>query len=357
MKKKIWILLLLWGGLTAAAWFGPQAATSEAERRHLAQRPKLEMQTLLSGKYMSDFEDYSLDQFPMRDPFREVKALIHYYVLRQKDNNGIYLAQGFAAQQLYPMKEQLVDRAIERLQYLHDKCLADSKVVMAIVPDKGYYLAKDSGQPSLDYETFFSRFREALPWAEQVDLTDSLSASDYYRTDTHWRQEKLIPAAQVLCRALGVSEPEKGNYRQTALSRPFYGVYYGQAALPMEPERLYLMESDLLSQCSVYDYESGRILPIYDRSREEGKDLYEVYLSGPRSLLTVTNPNGKADRELLIFRDSFASSIAPLLLEDYSKVTLIDIRYIQIDVLERFVDFHGQDALLLLSTLVLNNGY
>ena len=58
---------------------------------------------------------------------------------------------------------------------------------------------------------------------------------------------------------------------------------------------------------------------------------------------------------MIVFRDSFASAMVPLLLQDYAKVTLIDIRYIQIDILERFVTFNGQDVLFLYSTLVLNN--
>ena len=44
-----------------------------------------------------------------------------------------------------------------------------------------------------------------------------------------------------------------------------------------------------------------------------------------------------------------------LTIQDYAKVTLVDIRYIQIDVLERFLEFKGQDVLFLYSTLVLNN--
>ena len=83
--------------------------------------------------------------------------------------------------------------------------------------------------------------------------------------------------------------------------------------------------------------------------------MYEVFLSGSRSLLTIENPNASTDRELIIFRDSFGSSIAPLLVKDYAKVTLVDIRYIQIDVLDRFLTFEGQDVLFLYSTLVLNN--
>ena len=69
----------------------------------------------------------------------------------------------------------------------------------------------------------------------------------------------------------------------------------------------------------------------------------------------MKNPNASTDRELIIFRDSFGSAIAPLLVQDYAAVTLVDIRYIQIDVLDRFLDFHGQDVLMLYSVPVLNN--
>ena len=79
------------------------------------------------------------------------------------------------------------------------------------------------------------------------------------------------------------------------------------------------------------------------------------FLSGSRSLLTIQNPNGVAGKELIVFRDSFGSSLIPLLLQNYETVTVVDIRYVQIDLLDRFVDFHGQDVLFLYSTLVLNN--
>jgi hypothetical protein len=47
--------------------------------------------------------------------------------------------------------------------------------------------------------------------------------------------------------------------------------------------------------------------------------------------------------------------MVPLLVQGYKTVTVIDIRYISGAMLDRFVDFHGQDVLFLYSTLVLNN--
>ncbi len=349
------VIVLLWTALTLFSWFAPAKAMSDSERRPLAQMPEISGTSLLNGSFMTEFEDYALDQFPLRDSFRTIKSLFHYYILGQKDNNGIYLSHGYAAKQEYPLKESAIHHAVERFNHLYNKYLTDSNIFMAIVPDKGYYLAEDSGNLSLDYEKMFSMFAEGMPWAAQIDLTKVLSLQDYYRTDTHWRQENLIPAAGVIAEALGMPAPKAEDFVIAQPDSPFYGVYYGQAALPMEPDTISLLKNDMLDRCTVYDFESGKTLGIYDESKLTGKDPYEVFLSGPKSLMTIENPNAKTDRELIIFRDSFGSAIAPLLVSDYAKVTLVDIRYIQIDVLDRFLAFNGQDVLFLYSTLVLNN--
>ena len=362
MQKKIRTvgviaIVAVWAVLAAFSWFGPRTEISEAERRPLAQMPEIKAETLLNGKFMSQFEDFALDQFPLRDTFRQIKSLFHYYVLGQKDNNDIYIADGYAVKQEYPYHPDSVEHALDRFQYLYEKYLADSgsRILMTVVPDKGYYLGQATGHLTMDYGAMFAALEDGMPWAEFVDITDALAAEDYYRTDTHWRQERLLEAAAKLAAALGVTAPVTEDYTVTALERPFYGVYYGQAALPMEPETIYLMESQLLRDCTVLDWETGKYNAVYDRNKMDSKDLYEVFLSGPRSLLTIENPNASTDRELIVFRDSFGSSMVPLLVQDYARVTLVDIRYIQIDVLDRFLEFRGQDVLFLYSTLVLNN--
>jgi len=82
------VLVVIWAALTAFAWFKPADAYSETERSELDQFPELTVETVLSGDFMQKFEDYTLDQFPLRDRFREMKALFHYYAMQQMDNNG-----------------------------------------------------------------------------------------------------------------------------------------------------------------------------------------------------------------------------------------------------------------------------
>ena len=79
-------------------------------------------------------------------------------------------------------------------------------------------------------------------------------------------------------------------------------------------------------------------------------------MCSPAAIVTLESPGAKTGRELILFRDSFGSSLAPLFLEGYSKVTLIDLRYVASSLLEQFVDFADQDVLFLYSTSLLNSG-
>lgn len=356
MKKYQTILVVvLWGILTLCVWFSPAKQISQAERRPLAQMPQFSAKTLFNGQFREKFESYTLDQFPLRDRFRTVKSLFHTGVLRQKDHNGIYITGGVAAKQEYPLNTESVNHAIQKFNRIHEKYLTDSRCFFGIVPDKGYYLAEASGHLAMDYDALYAQVQNGMPWATLVDLRPALTGEDYYRTDTHWRQEALIPAAGLLSEALGTTPPKAEDFRKTPVEKPFYGVYYGQAALPMEPDIMYLMESDVLSECTVFNYETNSYSGVYDRTKLDSRDLYDIYLSGARALLTIENPSADTQRELLVFRDSFGSAMVPLLAANYAKVTLVDIRYVQSELLDKYVDFHGQDVLFLYSTLVLNN--
>ncbi len=361
MTKKIrvcgaFVLAAIWLAVTVFAWFAPQKDISVAERRPLEQMPDITPDAILNGDFMSDFESYTLDQFPMRDSFRTLKSLVHRSVMQQLDNNGIYIANGYAAEMEYPLDENSVDRALKQFQYIYSQYLdgTGSKIYASVVPDKGYYLADRYGYLSMDYEKMFTQIREGMPFASYVDITDCLTLEDYYRTDTHWRQEQILTVANKLAQAMDVRVPTLESFTKTPIDRPFYGVYYGQAALPMDPDRMYILESDVLSQCRVYNFEKNTYTNVYDLDKLTGYDPYDVYLSGAQSLLRIENPNAATSRELIVFRDSFSSSLIPLLVQDYATVTLVDIRYVKAPLLGRFLEFNGQDVLFLYSALVLN---
>ena len=223
----------------------------------------------------------------------------------------------------------------------------------SIIPDKNLFLAERNGYPAIDYELLINRMKSKTYFMTYIGITEELSLQDYYRTDTHWRQERILPVAEKLAAQMGTELT--GDYVVKTLEQPFYGVYYGQAALPISPDELCYLTNETLEKCVVYDYQNEKTGIVYDWEKAYGSDSYEMFLSGPLPLLTIENPNADTDRELILFRDSFGSSIAPLLVSGYAKITLVDIRYLHPDLLERYVEFDGQDVLFLYSTLVLNH--
>ncbi len=345
--------LLLAGGFLLCV-FLPEKKYSDSERRFLATMPSFTADAVWSGRFMSDFESYAVDAFPARDAFRRGKALTAAHVFARQDNNGIYTADGFLCAVEYPLDEDSFMRAIERLRYVCDKYLTEeNRIFMSLIPDKNCFLAKESGHLSLDYDEVEEQVAKMADFAEYIPISDLLGKEDYYKTDTHWRQENITDVADRLAQAMGTEL--LAEYEFSVAKEDFYGVYYGQAALPHEPDRLCYLTGDAIDQAIVYDWQNGRKIPVYDMEKADGRDPYEMFLSGSLSLITMENPHATGDKKLVLFRDSFGSSIAPLLISGYSQITLVDIRYIHPDSLGQFIDFTGCDVLFLYSTLVWNH--
>ncbi len=342
-------------GLSVSFLLKPPTEFSDSERRALLQFPALSVNSVLSGKFMSDFESYTLDQFPLRDGFRTVKALVSKHIFNQQDNNGIYVHNGYAAAMEYPLNSDSITNAANKFNFIKQKYLNETNsIYLSLIPDKNFFLAKESGRLSLDYEKLVKQLCEEMQDEKYIDIFPLLSIDDYYKTDTHWKQENIVDVAEKLLDEME-TQADFSSLTENTLDVPFYGVYYGQSALPLDAEEIKYFTSDMIDSFEVYDHQNGNPMKVYDMEKAQGKDPYEMFLSGSLSLITNNNPKALNDKNLVVFRDSFGSSIAPLLAMGYSKVTVVDIRYIQSSVLDRFVDFKNSDVLFLYSTLVLNN--
>lgn len=338
----------------------PDSEFSESERRALAKMPEVSVQNIFGetsgGSFMTEFEEYAADQFPLRESFRRLNSVFNLYCLGRTEINDIYFHNGYAAKLEHVLNESSLDWAMGRFEDIAKRYFDGRRAYIAVIPDKGYYLAKTENCPSLDYERLFERVREGTKaYAEYIDITEFLDKDDYYRTDTHWRQEKILPVAEHIAARMGAEFC--GEYRVNTLEKPFYGVYYGQLALSVEPDLLYYLTSDVLDLAAVRCLDGGEPeeFPVYDTEKALGRDAYEIFLSGSKALITLENTLADNNRELVIFRDSFASSLAPLLAGGYAKITLVDIRYISPAFVGKFVDFDNADVLFLYSVQVLNN--
>lgn len=351
------IFALLFGIFSVMCILKPPGEFSESERRPLSEKPVFSIGSVLSGEYMTEFEKYATDQVPMREQLKTIKAHFVLNILNKKDNNGMILHDGHVSKLDTTLNSDMINHAAERFEYIYNTYLKDKdmNVFLSIVPDKNYYLAADDVYPTLDYNLLFETMKEKLPYMSYIDITHLLNEDDYYKTDTHWKMESITHVAELLAEKMGTDA--KSEYTINTLDNPFYGVYAMQSSLILPPDEIKYLTNETLEDCIVTYYDTGVGVEgdMYNMEKAHGKDPYEMFLSGSTPLCVIENKNAKTDKELILFRDSFGSSIAPLLVEGYSKITVVDIRYVQSAYLGNFIDFENQDVLFLYSTMLLNN--
>ena len=323
---------------------------STSERRKLAQFPEIKFSEILNGNVIEDWEKYVEDQFVERDFFRTIKSFWSINVFGQKDNNKLFEKDGAIYKMEYPLKENNVQKSAQKIKDVYDTYLQNMNVYCSIIPDKNYYLENDD-HLKIDCNKVQKIVAEKLQGVQYIDITQGLKLEDYYKTDLHWKQENLGEAVDIIQTNMGLETKENIEY-EIQNKGDFYGTYYGQLGVEVPPDELKILTNKTIENCTTYNVETKKSAPIYTETNSA--DRYDIFVSGATPLISIENPNAENNKELLLFRDSFGSSLAPLLVENYSKITLIDIRYMSSKLLGEFIEFKDQDVLFLYSTVVLN---
>jgi len=322
---------------------------SKSERRKLQDSPKITLSNILNGKVMEDFDEYTTDQFILRDAFRNIKSNVNYNILRRLDNNGIYIEDDYIFKSEYPINKKSIVNFMNKINYIQSLLAPNNNTYISIIPDKNYYV-KDNKYLNIDYDYLYNEIRKIN--SNYIELRDILELNDYYKTDTHWKQENLCKVVNRLGEYLNFNT--ECNYNKKTYDK-FYGVYLGQSALNIKPEKLTYLLNDIILDSEVYYLENNKNNKVYIEENLNNLDSYDIFLDGASSYIEIKNPKNNTNKELVIFRDSFGSSLSPLLIEFYSKITLIDIRYINSTEYLKLINFTNQDILFLYSTLIINN--
>lgn len=329
--------------------FSKDQEISISERRKLAQFPEITFSKILNGNVITQWEKYVEDQFVQRDLFKKIKAFWSMKIFAQKDNNKLFEKDNAIYKMEYPLNKNNIQKSAQKIHQVYEKYLEGMNVYYSIIPDKNYYLENDD-HLKIDFDKLQEICQNEMTDFKYIDLREGLKLEDYYRTDLHWKQENLKDVVKIIQNNMGL-ETTDINYDMQNKGK-FYGTYYGQLAVNVLPDDLNILTNETIENCNTYNYEKKASGQIYTETNSA--DKYDIFVSGATSLVSIENPNAKSDKELLLFRDSFGSSLAPLLVENYKKITLIDLRYISSTLLANYIEFKDQDVLFMYSTTVLN---
>ncbi|MCL2200544.1 MAG: DHHW family protein [Oscillospiraceae bacterium] len=324
-----------------------------SERRIRETRPRFNFETVVSGDFMSDFESYAADRFPFREGFRVLQAATVFGAFLQTDNDGIYFdSHGIGSFQA--LDEESVMLLADKIKAVSES-LESQNIFYAFIPDKSIFANRV--MPGFDYSLAERILTQRLDsdGFTFIPLVSALEADSFYRTDLHWCQLNISGVLYALGNAMGFEVSLEQFTKRYA--GQFRGGYAGQFALPVQSESLYFLYSPHIRafymNVGLREFEEG---PVYDLQMFHGIDPYDIFLRGAQPLILLKNENAQTDRSLYVFRDSFGSSLAPILASVYSRVTLIDFRFIDLRTLNMLVDFEDDaDVLFLYSSGIMNN--
>ena len=324
---------------------------SVAERRKLATMPELTTKSLFDGTYFKKFDSYVTDQFVERDAFRKIKIDIE--LSTKGEYNNLYLYDDYIIEEIFPLNSNSINNLTNTINYIKDTYLNNnSNIYYTIIPDKNYFV--NNGNLKLDYNKLQDMMKNNLSNINYINIFDKLTLDNYYKTDTHWKEEDLFNVANTIANQMNF-DITNNNVVNTITT--FKGSYAGRLSVTKDIDTIKTISNPSTLNSSVYNYETKKYTDIYDYTKINSLDKYDIYLSGAVPIIDITNNNTSSDKELIVFRDSYGSSLIPLLIEGYKKITVIDIRYISSKILNKYIDFNDQDVLFMYSILTINNSF
>lgn len=328
----------------------PDKGFSERENRYLSAAPKFTFKALFNGDFTEKFESYTTDQFPLRDAWITLKARCER-LFGKKENNGVfygsdgYLLEAFHA----PSDAELAER-VGYVNALADR--TDVPVYFGLIPGSVEIEAAHL-PPNAPTDSQRDVIDKAYAASEVtcIDLYSALNAhkDDYifYRTDHHWTSLGAYWGYAALCKAWSLPCRALADYEPETVSESFYGTTYSSSGFSwVAPDSMdiYVADDDAIS---VVNYSTGTAETgvLYDREALEHKDKYALFLGGNTPRVDIKS--GHEGEKLLILRDSFADSLLPFLLDDFSEITLLDMRYWKTSVAQLIAQ-EGYDRVLVL---------
>lgn len=336
---------------------------SENENRYLARFPKLSFSTYEDKSFMNGFDSWISDRFIGREQWINVKNKTEA-AIGKTEISGVFTRNDRMMQVWKSYDEDLVAKNINAINNFADRH-SDLPMYFMLVPTSQEIYADTlppNAQP-LSQRTFIRDVYAELPACNTVDAYSLLSQNRdnyiYYRTDHHWTSLGAYLGYQALAEKLGYMSIPENRFNIEHASNSFRGTLYSKtldSSVTPDIIDFYTLSSGSPSLTLSVMNDDGVTYKDYDslyfREYLDKKDKYSSLLGSNTPLLTITTDlEEQNERSLLIFKDSYAHALIPFLTNHYSKITVLDMRYINTDI-QQFVSLEEYDQVLFLYNVI-----
>lgn len=318
------------GGMLLCIIILPKEQISVNEKRTLASLPNLSLNSVLKGKFEKDTEKYLTDHFPWRNTFTGINAYTALYTGRN-GLNGIYKGKdGYLLSLPVKADYEQLEANVKAMMDFTEKTQIPSTLM--IVPSAGYIMSDKLPKNHMEYKD-----KEIIDKAHKmseavIGYTDIekcfMKIKDecnlYYKTDHHWTSDGAYNAYVEYCKDIGFEpmwEFDVSTYDG------FYGTAYSKSALWNEgADTLEIWNYPYSAEVRIEDeeYVSEQFFYLHHL---ENMDKYPVFLDGNHAIERIVNKGNPDGGKLLVIKDSFAHCFVPFLVNHYSEIDMVDLRY------------------------------
>jgi hypothetical protein len=355
---------------------------SESEKRNLAEFPKFTIQSFFSGSFLSDIGTWYSDTYPGRESlislntnFKEFYGFssdleIHGEVVdgdeipeefseTETQNNvpeettreslvvenldtqslGAVFVAGNVGYEYYNFSQNLANDYISIMNNFADK-LTNAKMYNMIVPTSigitlpdNYIDTINSSNQEKSINYMLSGFDTNV---NAVPVFDTLMSHRkeyiYFNTDHHWTALGAYYAYEEYCEKSGKTPHPLNQFSQVEYDG-FLGSFYNDTgkipSLKSNPDTVIAYVPNKNAKM-VYTDKKGNSYnwPIIGDVSAYGETLkYSTFIGGDNPFTEIVNPDITDNSSIVVVKESFGNAFVPFLVENYSKIYVIDYRY------------------------------
>lgn len=312
---------------------------SEEENRNLAEKPKFTLGSFVEGSYVKNYDSYTSDQFAGRNFFVRFKSSLDS-LAGKDEKQGVFIGKDNQLLQDFQIRTKEETKAKVQAINSFAESLEGVNTTFMLVPTATKVLEDKLPRfaPVDDEEAFIESIGSMLN--EKVTLVNPINELKsnkekyiYYKTDHHWTTKGAYIAYEELCRALEFEAIAEDNFVVEQVTDEFYGSLsskIGSKAMEADSIDVYFPKEN--SEVIVnYISEQRKTATLYDSSKLEKKDKYEVFTGGNHPHINIKTL-GDTSKKLLLIKDSYANSMLTFLTPHYGEIDVIDLRYYMDDV-------------------------
>ncbi|MGN0621954.1 MAG: DHHW family protein [Porcipelethomonas sp.] len=335
--------------------FSKKEYFSPEENRSLEKFPEVSAENIRDKSFMDDVESYLSDHFPARLGFVRTKMNAER-IAGKNCINGIYITDERLIERISEPDSEATENSVGAINNFAEKCSAD--VFVSVVPTSAGIYREETGRfsPQLNQHAvitdIYKRFSSDVT---AIDVFNPLSAASdeyiYYRNDHHWTSRGAYIAYKSIIAKLGFSAVSEDYYDIEHVTDDFKGTFYSKClydGVKADVIDIYSCKNGFEAESVVMNDGAGETVAddIYFREFLSGNDKYCVFL-GENRAFTDIKTNTENGKSIMVIKDSYANSFVPFLVQHYSRITVIDPRYVK-GSLEDFADPDEYDQILFL---------